>query len=156
PTRRTSDLEDIVDGPEEVIGIVDDLERLIDEFVRRERNNEIVAEFYGRRSANFGETEAGDEAADDGAEEPAAVADLREEPPAGVSGWFERNAGGGWVVETRPTRYVILGSQIFDLYITGPEDAETAEDAEDGNDEADRPGGPGEKPVSSEGAGAED
>ena len=148
--------EDIVDDPEEVIGIVDDLERLIDEFVRRERNNEIVAEFYGRRSANFGETEAGDEAADDGAEEPAAVADLREEPPVGVSGWFERHAGGGWVVETRPTRYVILGSQIFDLYITGPEDAETAEDAEDGNDEADRPGEPGEKPVSSEGAGAED
>lgn len=111
----TEEEELIIEDPEVTLGIVTDLERLIEEFVRRERNNEIVAEFYGRRAD---EPEPREPAANGERGEP------DEEEPA--SGWQQRFEGGGWVVSTRPTPYVILGSQYFDLTIVAPDEPETA------------------------------
>ncbi len=117
----------IVDDPEEFLGIVSDLERLIDEFVRRERNNEIVAEFFGRRDERQG---------------AAAPAEAEESGAPSDSGWRERFAGGGWVVATRPTPYVVLGTQYFDLYIAAPADSASgpaAEPADESSDEIELP-----------------
>lgn len=125
----SDDEETIVDDPEEFLGIVSDLERLIDEFVRRERNNEIVAEFYGRRDLRSDEVE-GEDAADDAGGVPPAVthAPENEEASADGTGWSERHVGGGWVVATRPTPYVVLGSQYFDLYIMPPAEVDEVAD----------------------------
>lgn len=116
----------IVDDPEEFLGIVSDLERLIDEFVRRERNNEIVAEFFGRRDTRTPEAEDDikDAVRPDETDAAAAGDDLTEDDPAASpnDGWFERHPAGGWVVATRPTPYVVLGSHFFDLYIAPPDE----------------------------------
>lgn len=129
----STDDDAIVDDPEEVLGIVDDLERLIDEFVRRERNNEIVAEFFGRRDTRRPQTvEVDDEVVR--SDEDAAIEDeLSEDDTVAASagdGWFERHPAGGWVVATRSTPYVVLGSQFFDLYIA-PRVDEAAEPSRD-------------------------
>ncbi len=119
-----------MDDPEEFLGIVSDLERLIDEFVRRERNNEIVAEFYGRRDLRSDEVEGEDAADDAGGDASGCRADApeNEEASADGTGWYERHSAGGWVVATRPTPYVVLGSQYFDLYIMPPAEVDEVAD----------------------------
>lgn len=104
----TDDENLIIEDPEVSLGVVSDLERLIDEFVRRERNNEIVAEFFGRRADALDTPEPAEEGQTSG------------------SGWQQRFDGAGWVVSAKPTPYVVLGSQYFELYIAEDEAPDTA------------------------------
>lgn len=111
----------ILDDPETALGeTVSDLSRLVDQFTRRERNNELVAEFYGsrRRDANLKERQ--NEDADNGNGE-----------------WQHVFPGGGWVVVSKPTDYVLLGTSHFDLVIKSPEDEvpDNLEDEYDGQEE---------------------
>lgn len=118
------DEETIIDDPEEFLGMVSDLERLVDEFVRRERNNEIVAEFYGRRDDRFDDEDGKAHVRANRPGMPAVRADGADQDVSVSPGssWYERHATGGWVVATRPTSYVVLGSHFFDLHITTPSD----------------------------------
>lgn len=137
----TTDDETILDDPEEFLGIVSDLELLIEEFVRRERNNEIVAEFYGRRDHRFDDVDA---EAEDFTGPPVApgerTADEEDEQTTeNTSGWYERHATGGWVVATRPTSYVVLGSHLFDLMIVSPPEVQDDPSSGDGHGSNGRP-----------------
>jgi len=116
------DEEELLEDPEELLGEnVQDLDRLIEEFVRRERNHEIVAEFYSSREPWSEETEAedgADEEPDNGEDFPPRDASeedeaAREEPPP----WHRGYEPPERVTVSQPTDYVILGSASFDLYI---------------------------------------
>lgn len=118
----------ILDDPEELLGeTVSDLTLLIDRFTRRERNNELVAEFYGPRR-----TAAPDDAPPQDADAPARDGTGNDEAAkahATDGEWQQTFPGGGWVVSTRPTEYVLIGSHMFDLQIMSPEDEEEPEEA---------------------------
>lgn len=95
----TQEEDTILDDPEEMLGeTVSDLGKLVEQFSQRERNNELIAEFYaGRRNVA-----GGDEAA------------------ANDGDWHQSFPGGGWVAAASSTDYVLLGSQMFELRILPP------------------------------------
>lgn len=115
----------ILDDPEEALGeTVADLALLVEQFTRRERNNELVAEFYGprRRSARGTENEhVGGE--------------------NGETGWQHTFPGGGWVVTNASTDYVLLGSHVFELHILDLLRNEPSDDNGDGAIHPPRNGG---------------
>lgn len=109
--------DDILEDPESLLGEnVQDLERLIEEFVRRERNNEIVAEFYSQSTEWIQE--------DSEPSEGEAELPFRDELDVADTGGETRKEG--WqsefpvperVVASQPTDFVVLGSTSFELYI---------------------------------------
>lgn len=111
----------IIDDPEESMGaIVPDLNRLLEQFVRRERNNEIVAEFFTHRDTQFNAPVTPDENGAGTAETTTGgtAADVQQtaEDEFGETS-VNAFAGGGWVVASRSTNYVVLGSQMFDVLV---------------------------------------
>ncbi|HEY8417934.1 MAG TPA: SpoIVB peptidase S55 domain-containing protein [Limnochordales bacterium] len=99
---------------------VQDLERLIEEFVRRERNHEIVAEFYSSTDTWPQEPNAGDAAGEgDGAPGRGSAGESEEEFPSEErpGEWYDGFEPTERVVASVPTDYVILGSTSFELYI---------------------------------------
>lgn len=97
------------------------LERLIEEFVRRERNNEIVAEFYSSRDTWLEDFAAGDEtesvAETEGDGLPREESETEEAADDRWTGWGTEYEPPERVMVSQPTDYVILGSASFDLFI---------------------------------------
>lgn len=110
----TQEDDTILDDPEEMLGeTVSDLGKLVDQFSQRERNNELIAEFYaGRRNAG----------------RPGEATDNDED-------WHQFFPGGGWVAAAVSTDYVLLGSQIFELRIVSAPSEEELLDDETREDE---------------------
>lgn len=138
--------EEELEDPEELLGEnIQDLGRLIEEFVRRERNNEIVAEFYSSRDT----WSAGSEA-DNGQKEGAEGDGLPREgsesagPDDRDYGWAGSYELPERVMASVATDYVILGSTSFELFIL-PDYRETGaarEEPSPGEEEAGEEAGP--------------
>lgn len=116
--------EDIWEDPDDSLEEnAQDLERLIEEFVRRERNNEIVAEFYSSPDTWSEEPEedeadgAADEGEDDGLPPRDDVDEVDGEFEDRYDPWYGEYEEPERVMVSHPTDYVILGSTSFDLYI---------------------------------------
>jgi len=112
------DQED-VDDSEELLGEnVQDFDRLIEEFVRRERNNEVVVEFYSSRETRSEEAGNGDDEDDDGDDgmprEESEEDGVHDDRHYGWTGAYEPPER---VVASVPTDYFILGSTSFELLI---------------------------------------
>ena len=111
--------EDELEDPEELLGEnIQDLDRLIEEFVRRERNNEVVAEFYSSRDTWSEESEAGngqeEDAEDDGLPREDAESAGPDDRDYGWAGTYEPPER---VMASVATDYFILGSTSFELFI---------------------------------------